>query len=66
MSLFQALSDDLSEEHITMIFNNLDTDNSQSIDLEEFMVSWLKYRLLIQMKRFFIQQIQYTMNCNEF
>ena len=39
MSLFQALSDDLSEEHITMIFNNLDTDNSQSIDLEEFMVS---------------------------
>ena len=49
-----------------MIFNNLDTDNSQSIDLEEFMVSWLKYRLLIQIKRFFIQQIQYTMNCNEF
>ena len=34
----KALSDDLSDEHIAMIFNNLDNDGSQSIDLDEFMV----------------------------
>lgn len=34
----KALSDDLSDEHIAMIFDNLDTDGSNTIDLEEFMV----------------------------
>ena len=34
----KALSDDLSDEHISMIFDNLDTDGSNTIDLEEFMV----------------------------
>ena len=37
----KALSDDLSDEHIAMIFDNLDTDGSNTIDLEEFMV-WTK------------------------
>ena len=35
----KALSDDLNEDHITVIFNNLDTDRSDSIDLDEFMVN---------------------------
>ena len=34
----KALSDDLSDEHIAMIFDNLDTDGSNTIDLDEFMV----------------------------
>lgn len=37
----KALSDDLSDEHIAMIFDNLDTDGSNTIDLDEFMV-WTK------------------------
>ena len=34
----KALSDDLSDEHISMIFDNLDSDGSNTIDIEEFMV----------------------------
>ena len=34
----KALSDDLSDEHISMIFDNLDGDSSNTIDLDEFMV----------------------------
>ena len=34
----KALSDDLSDEHISMIFNNLDADASGTINFEEFMV----------------------------
>ena len=33
----KALTDDLSEENITMIFENLDMDSSDSIEFEEFM-----------------------------
>ena len=35
----KALTDDLSEENITAIFDNLDTDQSDSIDFDEFMVA---------------------------
>ena len=35
----KALTDDLSEENITAIFENLDTDMSDSIDFDEFMVA---------------------------
>ena len=35
----KALTDDLSEENITAIFENLDTDQSDSIDFDEFMVA---------------------------
>ena len=41
----KALSDDLSDEHIAMIFNNLDADSSGTINFEEFMV-----KDLIQLK----------------
>ena len=34
----KALTDDLSEENITTIFENLDSDKSQTIDFDEFMV----------------------------
>ena len=34
----KALTDDLSEENITAIFENLDMDQSNTIDFEEFMV----------------------------
>ena len=34
----KALTDDLSEENITAIFENLDIDLSGTIDFEEFMV----------------------------
>ena len=34
----KALTDDLSEENITMIFENLDMDQSDNIDFDEFMV----------------------------
>ena len=34
----KALTDDLSEENITAIFQNLDLDQSDSIDFDEFMV----------------------------
>ena len=34
----KALTDDLSEENITAIFENLDIDQSNTIDFEEFMV----------------------------
>ena len=34
----KALSDDLSDEHISMIFDNLDSDGSNTIDIDEFMV----------------------------
>ena len=34
----KALTDDLSEENITAIFQNLDMDQSDSIDFDEFMV----------------------------
>ena len=34
----KALTDDLSEENITAIFENLDLDQSDSIDFDEFMV----------------------------
>ena len=33
----KALTDDLSEENITMIFDSLDMDSSNSIDFDEFM-----------------------------
>ena len=34
----KALSDDLSDTHISMIFDTLDTDGSNTVDIEEFMV----------------------------
>ena len=34
----KALTDDLSEENITAIFENLDVDDSNTIDFDEFMV----------------------------
>ena len=41
----KALTDDLSEDNITAIFENLDSDKSASIDFEEFMVNYYKYAL---------------------
>ena len=35
----KALTDDLSEDNITAIFENLDSDKSDSIDFDEFMVN---------------------------
>ena len=35
----KALSDDLNDDHITIIFQNLDADDSGTIDLDEFMVN---------------------------
>ena len=38
----QSITDDISEEHITMIFEGLDTSGDKKVDFEEFKVTKAK------------------------